>query len=88
MTIYHWTPGEKTHRHGNIQIQIHTFFNFSQTDRGKEDVTKQKFNKLVDNLNFYVQERMINCTFCLITQNYTYSVNSQDKIKFVNIDQP
>ena len=28
MTIYHWTPGEKTHRHGNIQIQIHTFFNF------------------------------------------------------------
>ena len=65
MTIYHWTPGEKTHRHGNIQIQIHTFFNFSQTDRGKEDVTKQKFNKLVDNFNFYVQERMINCTFCL-----------------------
>ena len=31
---------------------------------------------------------MINCTFCLITQNYMDSVNSQDKFKFVNIDQP
>ena len=29
---------------------------------------------------------MINCTFCLITQNYMDSVNNQDKIKFVNID--